>query len=301
MNRELKTHIKNLATEILNRARQEFTGARVTSPRYPDQHAEIEIAPNVYLAFQHWAEHGRKPYFLIVWRGSKYVMEFDLSRVIFAPDDKLTWVLNIPTRKENRKNLSDLGYRVENVDSSLVETIHHQMTACNRRARRTPTGYILAKEERLDEAIDKFLEIVSNLVKSDQQRDAAKDRGPGNEDLKVFEGQLAESKILGRRRNRAIVEQRKAHDRFTCQSCHFRARVNGRHVIECHHRFPLRGERITSLDDLVCLCPTCHRIAHRRDNPYSVDEIREIVQRARGGPCTPNKSIQRKRARRPRR
>ncbi|MEN6320608.1 MAG: HNH endonuclease [Syntrophaceae bacterium] len=280
MNRSLERHIKHLAKRIFNQARREFPGAEVTSCRYNGQYAEIKIAPNLFLAFQHWAEDGQKPLFMIIWRGSKYLMEFDLSRVIFSNDDKLTWILNIPTRKENRQNLSELGYHVQKIDPVTVQIIHQQMTACNGRARRTPKGYILAKEENVDEAISRFLNIVSNLVKSDQQRNIMKGQDAGDEDIRVFEGQIAESKILGRKRNRGIVEQRKVRDQFTCQACRFSAYVNGRYVIECHHKYPLRGERITDIDDLVCLCPTCHRIAHRRDIPFSVKEIARILQRS---------------------
>jgi predicted HNH restriction endonuclease len=36
---------------------------------------------------------------------------------------------------------------------------------------------------------------------------------------------------------------------------------------------------VTSVDDLVCLCPTCHRIAHtRRDRPLSLDEVKLALQ-----------------------
>jgi 5-methylcytosine-specific restriction protein A len=64
-------------------------------------------------------------------------------------------------------------------------------------------------------------------------------------------------------------------DDFTCQACGFRLELNGRYVIEVHHVDPLSsGERESSLGDLVSLCPTCHRIAHLRSLPYSVEEIR---------------------------
>ena len=69
------------------------------------QYKKVEIAPNIYLTFQRWGDNSRKPYFIILWRGSKYIMEFELSQIIFKTDNVLTWILNVPTRKENKKTL----------------------------------------------------------------------------------------------------------------------------------------------------------------------------------------------------
>jgi 5-methylcytosine-specific restriction protein A len=205
-------------------------------------------------------------------------MEFDLSRIIFSANGTLTWVLNVPCRKQNRLNLENLGYGVQNLDDRTVGVIHRQMTICNERANRTPRGYFLCKDEASETAIERFLDIVRETIEADQQREVSQQTHNTDGDVGALEGQIKESQLLGRRRNRDIVEKRKRRDRFTCQACGFFLRVNGRHVIECHHLSPLRKERTTRLTDLVCLCPTCHRVAHRRDNPYTVKEIKALLK-----------------------
>jgi 5-methylcytosine-specific restriction protein A len=37
----------------------------------------------------------------------------------------------------------------------------------------------------------------------------------------------------------------------------------------------ISGARITKVSDLICLCPTCHRIAHTKAYPLSVKKIRQ--------------------------
>jgi len=98
------------------------------------------------------------------------------------------------------------------------------------------------------------------------------------EDSRAIEGYKRDITILSGQRNQALVKQCKARDNYTCQACGFYLKVNGKYVIECHHSDPIGagGERETSLSDLVCLCPTCHRIAHTREEPLSVQEIAEI-------------------------
>lgn len=104
---------------------------------------------------------------------------------------------------------------------------------------------------------------------------------PDFEKRSAMEGYLNDRKYLFTVRNRPIVEERKKIDGFRCQVCRFKLKVGGKFIIECHHKKPFYGgkKRITNIEDLVCLCPTCHRIAHIRKRPYSVGEIKFIIRK----------------------
>lgn len=102
--------------------------------------------------------------------------------------------------------------------------------------------------------------------------------------LEGIEGIIQERRYLLRSRDRSLVDMRKTMDDYTCQSCGFRLEVdNGKFIIDVHHLSPL-GElskaTVTSLDDLVCLCPTCHRVAHSQPRqPRNLDEVRKIISK----------------------
>lgn len=98
------------------------------------------------------------------------------------------------------------------------------------------------------------------------------------ESVEASEGYVLERKYLSVERNREIVQKRKTKDNQTCQSCGFRLEIKGRFVIECHHVMQLAdtGETITTINDLVSLCPTCHRIAHIRRPLLAVAEVKRI-------------------------
>ena len=100
-----------------------------------------------------------------------------------------------------------------------------------------------------------------------------------NDENIAFEGCLRDRTYLYRSRNRELVQKRKNKDDYRCQACGFRHKINGNYVIECHHMFPLAegDERVTEIDELVSLCPTCHRIAHMRNPVYSIEEIKGIM------------------------
>ena len=99
-------------------------------------------------------------------------------------------------------------------------------------------------------------------------------------DEKAMEGYEYDTKIILRTRNASLAKTRKAQDNFTCQACGYHLRVNESYVIEVHHIDPLSAseERETKISKLVSLCPNCHRIAHLRSIPYSVEEIKSILK-----------------------
>lgn len=97
-------------------------------------------------------------------------------------------------------------------------------------------------------------------------------------DRRAIEGYERDQQILSGARNQVLASQCKVRDKFTCQTCGFKLKLNGKYVIECHHKKPIGsgGVRETSFSDLVSLCPTCHRIAHTRKEPLDVEEIASI-------------------------
>lgn len=96
-----------------------------------------------------------------------------------------------------------------------------------------------------------------------------------------LEGIAREVSYLRKSRDPRLVEQRKTMDDFSCQVCSFRLGTSeGKYVIDVHHLNPIGSMQtvvVTSINDLICLCPNCHRIAHtRRDRPLTLDEISSV-------------------------
>ena len=56
----------------------------------------------------------------------------------------------------------------------------------------------------------------------------------------------------------------------------------GKGYIEVHHVVPLSSiqeeHQVNPINDLIPLCPNCHRMIHKRNPPYSIDELREKVR-----------------------
>lgn len=98
------------------------------------------------------------------------------------------------------------------------------------------------------------------------------------DDQATIEGMKLDVTRMMSARDRAVAEKRKKRDNYSCQACGFHLKVGKRYVIDCHHLHPVAlGVRETILEDLVSLCPTCHRIAHTRDIPLELADIRSLM------------------------
>lgn len=95
---------------------------------------------------------------------------------------------------------------------------------------------------------------------------------------RAIEGYELDKKLNINFRDKNIIQKRKEKDNFTCQVCRYKMEIDGKHIIECHHLNPISlGTRETSIDDLVSLCPTCHRIVHLRQPIYSLAEVKNLI------------------------
>lgn len=125
------------------------------------------------------------------------------------------------------------------------------------------------------------LPLISEYIKN-ARKTSQKTKFLDFEKKSAMEGYQSDRKYLFTVRNRPIVEERKRLDGFRCQACRFKLKINKKFIIECHHKITFYGgkKRITDIEELVCLCPTCHRIVHIRKPPYSVREIKNILKRS---------------------
>ena len=87
------------------------------------------------------------------------------------------------------------------------------------------------------------------------------------------EGKRTEVVLSVAERNTSYRLKVLGRDKNTCRACGFFARET--RMLDVHHLNPIaEGQRKTTLNDLVTLCPRCHRKAHTKSPPLSVEEIK---------------------------
>ena len=87
-------------------------------------------------------------------------------------------------------------------------------------------------------------------------------------ELSISEGALIQSERSRRARDRSLVHARLLLDDNKCLYCsypntNFQEISENAILLDVHHIYPLEdGERNTKLEDLISLCPNCHRLIH---------------------------------------
>lgn len=97
------------------------------------------------------------------------------------------------------------------------------------------------------------------------------------------EGQLFREEQYLRKRNRELIIKKKNTSNYTCEVCglNFESKYGaiGRNFIEAHHLISIaNGARVSSLDDIALVCPNCHAMLHKKNPPYTIDELRRIIE-----------------------
>lgn len=142
----------------------------------------------------------------------------------------------------------------------------------------------LPSESELLADLKQVLAIYRNLVDNDE-------RAGDEEEISTSKGvedliKLRTHKRL--ERNARLARDAKKHHGYTCQACDFNFRTFygsiGEDFIEAHHLrslWTMKGKKI-ELDprtDFVVLCPNCHRMIHRTDNPGDLLAFKKHIRK----------------------
>jgi 5-methylcytosine-specific restriction enzyme A len=141
----------------------------------------------------------------------------------------------------------------------------------------------LPTEDELASDLRELLKIYQALVDSDDTTREEEELpvGAGTEDLRKFR----EHKRL--ERNRKLADSAKKYHGYNCQACGFNFfstyGVLGNNFIEAHHLRSLSKFKGTVIEldprtDFAVLCPNCHRMIHRTDDPSDLVGFRKLFK-----------------------
>lgn len=100
----------------------------------------------------------------------------------------------------------------------------------------------------------------------------------------VMEGEMVTAEATFRMRNRAIIAAKKALSNGLCEVCslNFKDKYSiDKNCLVAHHINPI-GNRSsaskTTVDDILLLCPNCHAVAHTKEPPLSLEEMKKLIK-----------------------
>lgn len=245
----------------------------LTSDSYPNSVKSVDFGDNFCLRLL--SAWGEKRFYLTVFNKNRYLLELFLCRMLFNGDGTITWYLDTPSRKENVKIYKGEEIPLQEIPYETVEEIREQQEKLHsgRRFNKVNKGYLIAQNTPKVEIFERLEAVIFSIIGKKTMIP-----GPDNSDTFILEGITEEIFTSKRSRTRRFIEPVKLRDGYKCQACGLSLSVNGSSILQVHHLKPLVEEVKTTMKDLVSLCPTCHFIAHKNTPPYTISEVKEIIE-----------------------
>jgi 5-methylcytosine-specific restriction protein A len=116
---------------------------------------------------------------------------------------------------------------------------------------------------------------------------------PKQQAKELLEGQKKTITVNVHERDRNARKQCLEHWKTNCVVCKFSFEENygniGKGFIHVHHLKPLseikKEYKVNPIEDLRPVCPNCHAMLHTKNPPYSIEELRGIVNNYKNNPC----------------
>lgn len=103
--------------------------------------------------------------------------------------------------------------------------------------------------------------------------------------FEVCEGEITIAEIMFRQRNRTIIAAKKALSNGACEICGFnfkmKYRLSEKDCLVAHHLNPIgfrRKATLTSMNDILLVCPNCHAVAHTHNPPISPVKLKKMIK-----------------------
>ncbi len=285
----LHKKIKSFTSDFLSYLEKQNKTFRLRPERCDEYNIGwLELTSNVSLRFLKSLEvkpsGGNPPYenyyYLTLFEGNKYLLQLFMCRILFNKDGNILWYLDTPSNPLNREVYEEFFNGFKEIPNDTVTQIKKQQEKIHRECQHQPfrkvnTGLLLANNLSQEET---FAELAEMLFDICEKRDVPIDFSKVLLSENIYEGELQECTINRRKRSKEYIHLVKKRDNYTCQACGFTLEIGKKHILEVHHLMPLREITKINIDDLVCLCPTCHSIAHTAKKPLSVAEIKVIMK-----------------------
>jgi predicted HNH restriction endonuclease len=165
-----------------------------------------------------------------------------------------------------------------------------QTPSTSRWARRFPSVLQISSQQNSIEASQLILQAQERIDVSTQTKASRRpDHLSADEiqpEIEYIEGAVRHVVVNAYERDRLGREACLEHYGRSCVACgfNFGAKYGGETIgyIHVHHIRPIsqigRRYRLDPIRDLRPVCPNCHAVIHRREPPFSIDEVKQMLK-----------------------
>lgn len=160
----VKALYKSLGHELMTELEGLFGGAELIAGGDPGVYEILKLPGEMSVRFTSW-RGGDGPFYIILFKGAKYVFELDLSMIVYDRK-RFTWHLKIPSHKNNLYLLDDFLEKAGPLSREYSESVKNVKEKLESGVNTPRTGYRFLEEADWDEVCERFSDLMRRVIKA---------------------------------------------------------------------------------------------------------------------------------------
>lgn len=163
MSRE-KAFYKSLGHELMKELAGSYVGVELISGGALGAYETVALPNGMHVRFTNW-RGGDGPFYIILFKGAKYVFELDLSMIVHR-QGRFTWHLKVPSHENNVALLGAWLGESEPFDEDYSELVKGVKSSLQSGFNTPRTGYRFTDDVEWSDLCDRFLDLMRRAIKA---------------------------------------------------------------------------------------------------------------------------------------
>lgn len=166
-----KAFYKSLGHELMKELAETYVSAELISSGVPGAYETVELPNGMHVRFTSW-RGGGGPFYIILFKGTKYVFELDLSMIVHQRG-RFTWHLKVPSHEHNVALLEAWLGEAATFDEDYSESVRGVKSRLQSGINTPRTGYRFIDDAEWSVVCERFLDLMSRAIKAHTTDDEA--------------------------------------------------------------------------------------------------------------------------------
>jgi putative restriction endonuclease len=159
-----KAFYKSLGYELMKELAESYVGTELTPGGARGTYQTLALPNGMHVRFTEW-RNGEGPFYIILFMGTKYVFELDLSMIVYR-QERFTWHLKVPSHNNNLIMLDDWLGPPAALDDDYSDFVKKVKSSIQSGINTPRTGYRFVDDVEWPSLCDRFLELMRRAIKT---------------------------------------------------------------------------------------------------------------------------------------
>lgn len=155
---------QSLGHELMKELAAALVGSELTPGGEPGAYQTLNLSNGMHVRFTQW-RGGEGPFYIILFRGARYLFELDLSMIVHH-DDHYTWNLKIPSHETNRNFLQAWLGAPERFDGNYSHQVGIVKESISSGVNTPRTGHLFLENIEWPKLCERYCELMRRAIQA---------------------------------------------------------------------------------------------------------------------------------------